>query len=211
MAPQGINSGEKPSEGTTVHATDDGGAVENAEQKRAWYVVLVAPRSEKSVCKSLQQEGYEAYAATRNEIHVWSRGQRKKVEQVVIHGVVFVKITTAQTNEIRTFPKVYSYMMDPAKRGNKLGLKTFAIIPDAEMRILKAMLGQEEYDVAFSSSDFTVGEYVRVLGFDTGDHLAQIIRLPDDKKSYVGIRVSFLGCAYMQVPAARILKISPRA
>lgn len=215
---ESINPSTNPSEPTpktpTVHATDGAGGVAKVENKgknkgaakRSWYVVFVAPRSEKKVHKELLDAGYEAYAATRTELHVWGRGQRRKVEQVLIHGVVFVKILETQLDEIRPFPFVYSYMMDPARKNNKDGFKTFAIIRDGEMRLLKAMLGQSEYEVDFATQ-FSLGDYVRIVGFDEYDELAQIVCIPNDKATYVGVRVGFLGCAYMKVPLARIVKL----
>lgn len=203
---------------TTVHLTDGAGGVaktnnqgekpgvKKSGEKRQWHVIYVSPRSEKKVCESLQKANYEAYAATREETHFWQNGQRKKVEQVVIHGVVFVKIAGTQTDEIRVFPNVYSYMMDPARRNAVANVRSFAIIPDAQMRLLKAMLGQQEYDVDFATQ-FSVGEHVRIVGFESYDETAQIITLPNDKSTYVGVRVGFLGCAYMKVPVGRIMKI----
>ena len=179
--------------------------MKNSENQRCWYVAYVAPRSEKKVYKDLSNAGFEAYSPTRWEVHHWRNGRRKKIEQVLINGVVFVKVFSTQLDSIRIFPNVYSFMMDPARRGNQQGLKTFAIIRDGEINLLKAMVGQGQYDVGFSSS-FSVGDYVRVKGFELYDELAQIVRLPGDKETYVGVRVGFLGCAYMQVPAAYIMK-----
>ena len=102
--------------------------------------------------------------------------------------------------------EVISFMMDPAKRNNPNGFRSFATIRESEMRLLKAMLGQEEYDVDFATS-FSLGEYVRIAGFDTYNDLAQIVELPGDKSSYVGVRVGFLGCAFMKVPVGRIIKV----
>lgn len=174
--------------------------------ERRWYVVYTSPRAEKKACADLLKANYEAYCPTCWEIHIWSRGQRKKVERVLIPGVVFVKIKSNQLDEIRVFPRTISFMMDPAMRNNKFGGKSFAIVPDQQMRLLKAMVGQEDYDVNFTTS-FSLGEYVRVAGFDSYDDLAQIVELPGDKQTYVGLRVSFLGCAYMKVPTARIIKV----
>ena len=207
-----INPNEPPSI-ATVDLTDEAGGVaksENSdsqepENQRRWYVVYVSPRSEKKVHQQLLDAHYESYIATRVEMHQWRNGQRKKVEVMMIHGVVFVKIQSTQTEEIRKFPLVYSFMMDPA-RHNRENLRSFAIIPDAEMRLLKAMLGQHEYDVNFATQ-FSVGEHVRIVGFEGYDGIAQIVKIPKDRSTYVGVRVSFLGCAYMQVPIARISKI----
>lgn len=179
--------------------------VKLAENQRRWYVAYVSPRSEKKVYQDLTEAGFEAYTPTHTEVHHWRNGRHKKIERVVITGVVFVKVFSNQLDSIRVFPNVYSFMMDPARRGNQQGLKTFAIIRDGEISLLKAMLGQAEYDVGFSSR-FSVGDYVRIKGFDLTDELAQIVRLPGDKETYVGVRVGFLGCAYMHIPTAFIMK-----
>lgn len=214
---ESINPSINPSEPlqtTTVHLTDGAGGVANglktgkkkADEVRQWYVVYVSPRAEKKVCESLLNASYEAYIPSRWEVHLWRNGQRKKVEKLVITGVVFVKIEASRLNEIRPFPRVISFMMDPAKRNNPNGFKSFATIRESEMRLLKAMLGQDEYDVDFTTH-FSLGEYVRIAGFDTYDDLAQIVELPGDKSSYVGVRVGFLGCAFMKVPLGRIIKV----
>lgn len=212
-----VNPSINPSEPrptATVDLTDEAGGVaksengesQKSENQRLWHVVYVSPRSEKKVCKELQDAHHEAYIATRWEVHKWRNGQRKKIEMMMIHGVVFVKITHSETEDIRKFPLVYSFMMDPARKNSKEYVRSFAIIPDAEMRLLKAMLGQQDYDVDFATQ-FSVGEHVRIAGFEEYDDTAQIVKLPKDRSTYVGVRVSFLGCAYMKVPAARIIKI----
>ena len=61
--------------------------------------------------------------------------------------------------------------------------------------------------VGFASSDFSIGENVRIIGFPPGRDIAQVVRLSGDNNTYVGLRVTFLGCAYMQVPLNRIIKI----
>ncbi len=208
-----VNPIESPIIPTVVTTDGAGGLAErelqdlqSAENQFKWYVLYVSPRSEKKVRDLLLKANYEAYVASHEELHVWGRGQRKKVEAVVITGVVFVKIAESQMEAVRHFPLVYSFMMDPARRGSKENLRTFAIVPDAQMRMLKAMLGQQDYDVDFATQ-FSVGEHVRIAGFEGYDEIAQIVKLPKDRSTYVGVRVGFLGCAYMKVPIARIIKI----
>ena len=207
---------DEPSPITSTDVVDGAGGVawkeksdsEQAENERFWYVAFVMPRSEKKACEALTREAVEAYVPTQWRVHLWRNGRRKKIEQVLIPGIVFVKITHHQIEEVRKAPYVYSYMMDPAKRDNKYGEKTFAIIPEAEMKLLQSMVAQEEYEVAFESTHFTIGEHVRILGFDTFGDTAQVVKLPGKKSTYVGVRVGFLGCAYMEVPSARIVKIN---
>ncbi len=152
-------------------------------------------------------KGYEAFVASRKELHVWSRGQRRVIESVLIPCLVFVRCTNAEREDILTLPQAYSFIIDRANKDLQTGRSPLAVIPDAEMRILQDMLSQNDADVEFASSGFSVGDYVRVIGLGTDKDLAQIVRIPDRDVTYVGIRVAFLGCAYMQVPSTRIIKV----
>ena len=186
-------------------ATSTDGAVGVAAAK--WYIGIVPPRAEKSVRDRLLSLGYEAYAATRKEQHVWRRNERHTVEQVLITNIVFVHTVDKELEGLRQH-RILSFMRDTAKKTER-GSTPYAIVRDAEMQALQAMLTQDEYEVSFTPSDYTIGEYVSIIGFgtDTAPRLAQIVRLPNDNKDYVGIRVNFLGCAYMQVPMGRIVKL----
>lgn len=197
------NPSESTPKATPAPSTD--GAVGVPENK--WFVGWVASRAEKKVRDNLLKDSIEAYAAVRKEMHIWRRNERREVDCVLIPCVVFVKTELSQLEHLKKYYNINSFMRDPAMN-KESGRVPFAVVADAEMRVLKAMLGQDEFDVDFVTSNFKVGEYVKVLGFDSGDQLAQIIRLPNDKNRYVGIRVDFLGCAYMKVPAGRIVKIS---
>ena len=170
-----------------------------------WHIGIVPPRAEKAVRDRLLSLGHEAYAATRKEVHLWRRNERRVVENVLITNIVFVRTMDKELEGLKKH-RILSFMRDVAKKTDR-GSTPYAVVRDSEMQVLQAMLAQDDFEVAFTPSDFTLGEYVEVLGFDTGDHLAQIVRLPNDNKSYVGIRVNFLGCAYMQVPLTRIQKV----
>ena len=170
-----------------------------------WYVAIVAPRAEKSVRTLLTDRGIECYVATRNETHVWGRGQRRKVEAVIIPGVVFIRVPNINFDIFRNLPGIHSFLRDPAKKENP----RWAIISDAEILALKRMLGQEDYDVEFRPSDFVIGEQVRVRDLDLGVLTAQVVHIPHDKTPYVGVRLNLLGCAYMKVPLERIEKLHP--
>ena len=99
-------------------------------------------------------------------------------------------------------------MRDPARKKESVNSwDALARITNDEMLLFQQMLGQEDTDVQFASADFSVGEYVRIKDFGEKHGKAQIVRIFGDTKTYVGLRVSFLGCAYMQVPLSRIMKI----
>lgn len=173
-----------------------------------WYILLVNVRSEKSVRDALLRQGYEAYVATRKELHIWRRSERRVVERVLISSVVFVHVTEEQRRELLDFPNTRSFLTDPARAKEQgINRNPLAVVSDEEMNVLMQMLADDDADVAFATTDFAVGDYVRILGFDEQHNQAQIVRLPSDPATYVGVRVSFLGCAYMKVSPKQIVKI----
>ncbi|MBR1801038.1 MAG: UpxY family transcription antiterminator [Bacteroidaceae bacterium] len=188
---------------TPAAATDGAGGV----PERQWYVIIVAPRAEKSVREALLRNGIEAYVAARHEIHVWGRGQRKVVEQLLISCTVFVHVAETERAAILQYPRVLYYMMDPARSQTSLGRNRLAVIPDHQMAQLKAMLEQSEFEVAFATADFVIGDKVKLLGFGELELLAEVVRLPEDGNDYVGIRIGCLGCAYMKVPTDRVIRV----
>ena len=182
-------------------STDSGGAV-------PWSVLWVKPRTEKSVRDNLLREGFEAFVATRLETHTWRRGERRKVEKVLIPSIVFVRMQKQDRPLVERQMNVTSLMRDPAKKGARIkGGEEYASISNDDMLVFQQMLSQEDTEVNFASTDFSVGDYVRIKDFDKSHNKAQIVRIYGDNKTYVGLRVSFLGCAYIQVPLSRIEKM----
>ena len=190
--------------GTSGSSTDGGGAV----GEPSWSVLWVKPRTEKSVRDNLIREGFEAFVATRFEIHTWRRGERRKVEKVLIPSIVFVRMEKQDRPLVERQPNVSSLMRDPAKRGARSkGGEEYASITNDEMLFFQQMLSQEDTQVNFTTSEFSIGEFVRIKDFNEDHNIARVVRIIGDKKNYVGLRVSFLGCAYMEIPLSRITKV----
>lgn len=170
-----------------------------------WYVAYVGTRAEKAVRDRLVSLGYEAYAATQWEIHVWRNGRKKKVERPVITQYVFIRLTEQQRTEILTMPEIHYFLVNRAGATNAYGRHLPAVIPDSQMRMLQRMLGQSESAVRFATSGFSIGDTVRVLGW--GDNLkGQVVCIPGDHARYIGIRIDQLGCAYMEISPDLLLK-----
>ncbi len=192
-------------------STDGGGAVGGSETEphqiqqdsmpeKSWYILWVHSRTEKSVRDNLIHNGFEAFAATRKEVHTWRRKERRMVEKVIIPSVVFVRMEKQDRIIVERMMNVSCLMRDPARKGARSkGQDEYACISEDEIHLFRQMLEQEEADVNFTTTDFTIGEYVHIKDFPEGNNIAQIVRIYNDNKTYVGLRVSFLGCAYMQV------------
>ncbi len=206
-------------EGTSGLSTDGGGAVpetatdsslegQDSKDERPWFVLWVNSKAERSVRDNLIGKGLEAFVPVRQEIHTWRRGERRKIDKVLIPSVVFVRMEQADRRTVEDWTGVNAMMRDPARKREGLsGWDTLARITNDEMLLFKQMLGMEEMDVQFASADYSVGDYVRIKGFGDSSGKAQIVRIFGNNKTYVGVRVSFLGCAYMEVKKSRIEKL----
>ena len=184
---------------------DDAVGVSNGEEKH-WFIAYVGSRAEKSVRDKLLKKGYEAFAATQWELHVWKNGRRKKIEQPVITQYVFVRVTEKERLQIVEFPEIHFFLTDKASATNEFGRHSLATVPNAQMEMLMTMLADSENRVQFATTGFSIGEEVRVLGW--GDNITgSIVRLRGDKSRYIGIRIPQLGCAYMEVSPKLLVKV----
>lgn len=190
---------------TPAVVADDAVGVSNGAERR-WYIAYVGSRAEKSVRDMLRQKGYEAFAATQWEMHVWKNGRRKKIEQPVITQYVFVHVTEKERLQIVEFPEIHFFLTDKASATNAFGRHSLATVPNAQMELLMTMLADSENRVQFTTTGFSIGEDVRVLGW--GDNITgTIVRLHGDKSRYIGIRIPQLGCAYMEVSPKLLVKV----
>ena len=206
-------------EGTSGLSTDGGGAVPetalessleglDAKDEKPWFVLWVNSKAERSVRDNLIGKGLEAFVPVRQEIHTWRRGERRKIDKVLIPSVVFVRMEQADRRTVEDCPGVNAMMRDPARKREGLsGWDTLARITNDEMLLFKQMLGMEDVQIQFASTDYSVGDFVRIKGFGESSGKAQIVRIFGNNKTYVGVRVSFLGCAYMEVKKSRIEKL----
>lgn len=170
-----------------------------------WYVAYVGTRAEKAVRDRLISLGYEAYAATQWEVHVWRNGRKKKIERPVITQYVFIRLTEQQRAVVVTMPEIHYFLVNKAGTPNEYGRHLPAVIPDSQMQMLRRMLGQSDSAVRFATSGFAVGDAVRVM-VGGGDLEGRIVRIPGDHARYIGVRIDQLGCAYMEVSPDFLIK-----
>lgn len=170
-----------------------------------WYVAYVGTRAEKAVRDRLISLGYEAYAATQWEVHVWRNGRKKKIERPVITQYVFIRLTEQQRAVVVTMPEIRYFLVNKAGATNEYGRHLPAVIPDSQMQMLRRMLGQTDSTVRFATSGFAVGDAVHVMvgGVDLE---GRIVRIPGDHARYIGVRIDQLGCAYMEVSPDFLIK-----
>ena len=208
-----LDASQKEPEITPANVADEAEGVGKSdistisEPARHWYIAYVGTRAEKAVRDRLLKEGIEAYAATQMEMRVRSNGRRVKIESPVITQYVFVRVTEKERRVIVEYPYIHFFLTDKASKPNDYGRHELAVIPDHQMSVLQSMLQQADSRVKFATEGFTIGDEVSVLGWEE-EVKGQIVRIRGDKARYIGIRIAQLGCAYMEVPPTRLIKLN---
>ena len=77
------------------------------------------------------------------------------------------------------------------------------------MKTLQNMLSQDEDIVQFTSTGFSIGDEVAILGW--GDEVTgNIVRIHGEKGRFIGVRINQLGCAYMEISPSKLVKASKK-
>ena len=159
-----VNEQESPSE-TSVSPADDlhngsGFAVPNAK----WYIAECKPTRERTIRTMLQKANYEAYVASRMEVHTYKSRNKRQVEKVVIPSKVFVH--TEQSNLIKIlyeYSAVYRFMLNKAVATDKNGIRPFAVVPDDQMQQLQYVLGYASNPVFLTADDLELNQKIRIM------------------------------------------------
>jgi len=196
---------EKPITNDTT-AQGAGGAVGVSD--RHWYVAFVGPNAEKQCRDRLLRLGYEAYAATQEEVHHWKNGKHKKVEVVVITQLLFIHCTPEERKQIVTLPYIRSFLVNKAAKPNQFGVRPVTTIPDRQMQMLQFMLYKAEGPVQFVSAPVVVGDTIRIIRGEMKGLEGEVVELKGSDERYLGIRLSLLGCALLHISLSDVEKIA---
>ena len=200
---------EQPNIPAVMGTGDAVGVPEDAEKpvvepSRYWFIARVSPNTEKSTRSKLQALGYEVFVASQQELRYWKNGTRlkkKKIERVVITQYVFLHISKKERENIIRYSFVKEFMKNKAAQDKM----EFAQMSDDDMAYLMQMFGQTDCPVLFDTTNYTIGEKVS-LHLGSYDYTARVVRKRGDNTTYYGIRISELGCAYIEVPPSALSK-----
>ena len=174
------------------------------ESPKYWFIARVSPNTEKSTRTKLQDLGYEVFVASQPELRFWRNGPRvkkRKIEKVVITQYIFLHISKKERETLIRYSFIKEFMKNKASQEKT----SFALMTDKEMECLIQMFSQSEHSVLFDAVGYTIGEEVR-LHFGSFDYTARVVRKHGDNTTYYGVRISELGCAYMEVPPSALSK-----
>ncbi|NEW83209.1 MAG: UpxY family transcription antiterminator [Mariniphaga sp.] len=146
-----------------------------------WYAIRVKSRSEKKVQSDLIEQSIETYLPLQKKLRQWS-DRKKWVEMPLISGYVFVYISRKEYEVVLKTYNVVSYVFFEGKA---------AIIREADINLLKRMLGQVEVELEITVEHFKPGQMVEIIA---GPLCGVIGELIDFKgKNKVALRIPPLG------------------
>ena len=187
------------------HGVDDAVGVGS----RKWYVAIVNNNTEKAVQERLIKLGYETYVAKQVVIRVWKNGRKAKVDKVVIPSVVFVKCTEAERREIVTLSFINRFLTNKAATSAHGLAKPPATIPQAQIDLLRFMLGQSELPVSFVETFFRKHDKVVVIRGNLKGLEGEVIQAGDGKSEVI-VRIDILGSAKVTIDTISLQKVGER-
>ncbi|MDE6007409.1 MAG: UpxY family transcription antiterminator [Muribaculaceae bacterium] len=127
-----------------------------------WFVAIVNHNAEKSVAERLNNIGFQTYVATQTHLRLSPSGRKRKVEKVMISSFVFIRCSETDRRKIVTLPYINRFLVDRARAKDGLAAPP-AIIPQKEIDTLRFMLGQTEFPVTLTRTEYRPGDRVQVI------------------------------------------------
>lgn len=174
-----------------------------------WYIAECKPTRERTLRSSLEKVGYEAYVASRKEIHVYKSRNRRTVEQIVIPGKVFVRTERANLmNILLLFSSVYRFQIDKSAASPTSGEPPYAYVTESEMRRLQHLLVESANPVYITPEPLRLEEKVIVRRGPLSGTEGWLYRKPPTTYVAVPLSTSTSRYAYTEVSAndLRILR-----
>ena len=171
--------------------------MENNKLNYNWYAVRVKSRSEKKVYSDLIEQEIEAYLPLQRKLRQWS-DRKKWVEMPLISGYVFVYISRKEYETVLRVYNVVCYVYFEGKA---------AIIRDADINLLKRMLGQVEVELEITVEHLKPGQMVEIISGPLCGVIGELIEFKGKNK--VALRIQPLGYTVLvEAPGKNLMPYS---
>jgi len=166
-----------------------------------WIVIRTKPRAEKKIGSILHEIGIENHVITYYSIQQWS-DRKKKVEFVLIPGVIFVKHDSSITNIIYNYPQVIGILTEFGKP---------ALVKQHEINnlLLIAKEWSGEMITQTSFEQFEKGDFVEVISGSFKGLTGELVTLKGKDRllvSFVSLNINFT----IELSKSKIKRISDK-
>lgn len=170
-----------------VNVTDDREA-----HPKFWIAAYTRPKSERKAASEIDSVGLRTYVPVQTVIRQWS-DRKKKVDVVVIPGVIFIHLSARDFNTVRRHPLVTRILSLP-------GRKEPAPIPAEQIDNLRLLLREAGTPVDFRPFAFKVRDNVRVIRGNLKGLVGSVERIAESK-SMLMVAIDLLGGALVEIPS----------
>ena len=161
-----------------------------------WHAVYVKSRAEKRSFEDIVSIGIDAYLPLKISKKKWS-DRIKVVEEPLIRGYLFVKVSNREYGKVLQAPGVVAYVSFGGKR---------AEIPEKQIQDLRVFLEELNDAVQVTNENLTKGEKVKVLSGPLEGMEGEISEIKGRKR--IGMRFESLGCSvFADVPIELVEKV----
>lgn len=172
--------------------------MENQKLSYNWYAIRVKSRSEKKVYSDLIEQEIEAYLPLQRKLRQWS-DRKKWIEMPLISGYVFVYISRKEYESVLKIYNVVCYVYFEGKA---------AIIRDADIILLKRMLGQVEVELEITLEQLKPGQMVEIISGPLCGVIGELINFQGKNK--VALRIQPLGYTVLvEAPGKNLIPHNP--
>lgn len=172
--------------------------MENQKLSYNWYAIRVKSRSEKKVYADLIEQEIEAYLPLQRKLRQWS-DRKKWIEMPLISGYVFVYISRKEYESVLKIYNVVCYVYFEGKA---------AIIRDADIILLKRMLGQVEVELEITLEQLKPGQMVEIISGPLCGVIGELINFQGKNK--VALRIQPLGYTVLvEAPGKNLIPHNP--
>jgi transcription antitermination factor NusG len=178
-----------------VNGTDDREA-----RSFCWYAARTQMNCERKAEKEFKGIAIETYLPTQEEIHQWS-DRKKKVQRIVIPMILFVRMNSADANNVHRTPYFYGFI------GNNRHDTKPAPIPDRDIETLRFMLLHSDSPVSIETMPIKSGDKVRVIRGKLQGLEGEVIDFNSGKTELI-VRLDILGCAKLMIETVNLHKVS---
>jgi transcription antitermination factor NusG len=178
-----------------VNGTDDREA-----RSFCWYAARTQMNCERKAEKEFKGIAIETYLPTQEEIHQWS-DRKKKVQRIVIPMILFVRMNSADANNVHSTPYFYGFI------GNNRHDTKPAPIPDRDIETLRFMLLHSDSPVSIETMPIKSGDKVRVIRGKLQGLEGEVIDFNSGKTELI-VRLDILGCAKLMIETVNLHKVS---
>ncbi len=142
-----------------------------------WYAINVRPRTEKKISKRLAQKGIDHYLPLKKTLRQWS-DRKKWVETPAISGYIFVNINPLDKLSVLQTEFVQSFVSFN---------RSDAIIPEVQIRAMKTMTEQAQFDDDINIKSFILNQSVKIVSGPLAGLEGKLTSIKNRKKVVVNI------------------------